>query len=171
MANKGKISSSSKGKGKSTVTIVTELVTPLVEQNGLMLWDVEFEKEGASWYLRVLIDKQDDAEHGITYDDCEKISRPLDKLLDELDPIEQAYFLEVGSPGIDRELKKPFHFECCMGQEVFIRLIRPTEDKKARDFIGILTSFEDNIVKINSEEKELEFKLTDCAVVRLNVDI
>lgn len=157
-----------KRKGGNTVAIVTELATPLIEENGLFLWDVEFEKEGASWYLRVLIDK----EGGISYDDCEKVSRPLDKLLDEVDPIEQAYYLEVGSPGIDRELKKPMHFEYCMGEEVTVKLIRPMETVgNEREFTGKLIGFEDNTIELQTTKETYKFKQADCAKIRLYVDL
>ena len=106
-----------KGKGgsdrskKSTVDIVTELAQPLADELGLFLWDVRFEKEGATWYLKVLIDK----DGGVTMEDCENFTRPFNKILDEADPISQSYVFECGSPGLGRELRKPIHFEVCIG--------------------------------------------------------
>ena len=88
---------------KSTVGIVAELVQPIVDQLGLQLWDVRFEKEGSVWYLRVFLDK----EEGINIDDCENVSRQLSPILDEVDPIPQSYTLEVSSPGIGRDLRRP----------------------------------------------------------------
>ena len=92
------------GKGGNTVKLVRELVQPIADEVGVSVWDVIFEKEGASWYLKVLIDRFDG---GLTMDDCEAVTRPLSKKLDEVDPIEVPYMLEVGSPGLGRALKKP----------------------------------------------------------------
>ena len=89
-------------KKTNTVEAVTELVKPIIEQMGLILWDVRFVKEGAGWYLRIFIDK----DSGVTIEDCENVTRAVDKPLDDLDPIEQNYCLEVSSPGIERELVK-----------------------------------------------------------------
>ena len=96
----------------NTVEVVTALAKPVVEQMGLQLWDVRFEKEGASWYLRIFIDK----EGGVTIDDCENLSRAMDQILDDADPISQSYYLEVSSPGIGRDLVRPWHFQRYLGQ-------------------------------------------------------
>ena len=90
-------------KGGNTVSKVAALAKPIAEELGLSLWDVRFVKEGAQYYLRIFIDK----EGGVSVDDCERMSRAIDKPLDELDPIEQSYILEVCSPGIERELSRP----------------------------------------------------------------
>ena len=111
----------SKGKGGSTVAAVTAIAQPIAERLGLRLWDVRFVKEGADWFLRVFIDK----DGGVGIDDCVAMSHALDKPLDEADPIEQSYCLEVSSPGTDRELTRPAHFEACLGERVRARLIRP----------------------------------------------
>ena len=92
---------------KTTVEKVRELAQPIADELGFFLWDVRFEKEGATWYLRVLIDK----DGGIDMDDCEAFTRPMNKVLDEADPISQSYVLECGSPGLGRELRRPEHFE------------------------------------------------------------
>ena len=94
-------------KEKNTEKKVLEIAEPIILEKGLELADLEFVKEGPNWYLRIYIDKQS----GVTIEDCETISRILEKKLDEKDPIEQAYILEVSSPGIDRPLKKPEHFQ------------------------------------------------------------
>ena len=122
---------SNRKKGGNTVAQVWELAKPLAEELGLTLWDVRFVKEGAQWYLRIFIDKED----GVGIDDCVAMSHAIDKPLDELDPISQAYCLEVCSPGIDRELVRPEHFEAFMGAPVRVRLIRPMEDG-TRSFWG-----------------------------------
>lgn len=102
-----------KKNGGNTVKIVTDLVKPIVDELGLILWDVRFEKEGSIWLLRVIIDKVG----GVSVDDCEAVSRPLDKLLDEVDPIDQSYCLEVASAGLERELTKSWHFDECIGKK------------------------------------------------------
>ena len=93
---------------------VTELAKPIVEQEGCSLWDVEYVREAGSWYLRIYIDKTG----GVDIDDCERISRRLDPVLDEADPIPDSYVFEVGSAGIERELKRPSDFEAFLGSEV-----------------------------------------------------
>lgn len=151
-------------KGGNTVSIVTDLVEPLVLQQGLILWDVRFEKEGSMWLLRIILEK----EGGITVDDCESISRPLDKLLDEVDPIEQSYCLEVASAGLERELTKQWHFDQCIGKEVLVKLIRPQDGE--RDFVGELKSFCDNTVNIENDNKAMAFNINDVAYVRLTIN-
>ena len=100
-----------KEKKKSTAAAVDELVRPEVEARGLKLWDVRFEKEGSLWYLRIFIDK----DGGVNINDCENVSRRVSDLLDEADPIEQSYILEVSSPGIERDLVKKEHFDAFAG--------------------------------------------------------
>ena len=133
-------------KGGNTVAQIEKLARPIVEDLDLYLWDVRFEKEGADWYLRIIIDSND----GISCDDCEAVSRPLSKLLDETDPIEQAYYLEVSSPGVERELRKPEHFEVCIGDTVRVKLIRPVNGE--REFIGELVKYQDNVLTIRQTE-------------------
>ena len=108
-------------KGKNTVTAVWEIVEPYAKELGLEIWDVRFLKEGASWYLRIFIDK----DGGVGIDDCVNLSHAIDKPLDESDPIEQAYYLEVSSPGIERDLVRPEHFEAYIGEKVKVKMIRP----------------------------------------------
>ena len=98
-------------------------------------------------------------------DDCEAMSRPLDKKLDEVDPIEQSYCLEVSSAGIERELTKDWHFETCKGQQIVVRLIRPYNG--VREFVGTLLKLEDATVYLSAEDGEYAFRLNDIAVVRL----
>ena len=102
---------SSKGKGGNTVAAVWALAEPLAQQLGLTLWDIRFVKEGASWYLRVFVEK----EGGVSVDDCVAMSHALDGPLDETDPIEQNYYLEVSSPGLERELTRDEHFQALLG--------------------------------------------------------
>ncbi len=110
---------------KNIATAVYELIGGPVEELGYILWDVEYVKEGANYYLRVTIDTE--KEGGIDILDCEKVHRMLDPLLDEADPIEGAYYLSVSSPGIERELRLPWHFGRCIGQTVELRLFSAIE--------------------------------------------
>lgn len=144
-----------------TSELVYNLAKPIADELGLNIWDVRFEKEGAMWVLLVVIDK----EGGISLDDCEAMSRPLDKKLDEVDPIEQSYCLEVSSAGIERELTKDWHFEACKGEKIVVRLIRPYEGE--REFIGELVKMEDSTVYILAEDGEYAFRLSDVATIRL----
>ena len=123
--------------------------------------DIEFVKEGPNWYLRVFADK----EGGISIDDCELISKELEKILDENDPIEQAYFLEISSPGIDRPLKKKADFIKCNGETVDIKLYRPVEGSK--EHTGKLVDYsDDGTVTIETEDKVISFEKKDIASVR-----
>jgi ribosome maturation factor RimP len=150
-----------KKNGGNTVKIVTELVKPIIDELGLILWDVRFEKEGSIWLLRVIIDKVG----GVSVDDCEAVSRPLDKKLDEVDPIDQSYCLEVASAGLERELTKPWHFEESIGKMVQLKLIRPYNGE--REFVGKLQKFENDAVSIECEDHNYTFLLNDVAYVKL----
>ena len=151
---------------KNTVGIVTDLVRPITDELGLDLWDVRFEKEGSVWYLRVFLDK----EEGVNIDDCENVSRRLSPILDEVDPIEQSYTLEVSSPGIGRDLRRPAHFEAFWGADIHVRLIRPVEGE--RDFIGQLVSYEDGkITLLLDEDLEMSVGLDETSFVRLYEEI
>ena len=142
---------------------VTELALPVVEEEGCSLWDVEYVREAGSWYLRVFIDK----EGGVGIDDCERISRRLDPILDEADPIPDSYVFEVGSAGAERELKRPRDFEQFMGSEVEVRLYRPVDGSK--HYTGTLTGYEDGAVTLTQGEKTLRFTKEQVAQVRLYV--
>lgn len=154
-----------KGEKKNTAAMVYDLAKPIAEKAGVDLWDVRFEKEGASWFLRVILDSPE----GITFTECENVSRPLSDLLDEKDLIEQSYYLEVSSPGLNRELKRPEHFQSCIGEEVMVRLIRPFEGK--RDFVGTLTEFDHGKFCVVCEEGEYTFSLQECSYIKLNDDL
>lgn len=127
------------------------------------LVDVEFVKEGPNWYLRVYVDK----ENGITIDDCESISRSLEKFLDEHDPIEQPYILEVSSPGLDRPLKTAGDFEKYTGSLVDVRLYKAFEARK--EFQGTLIGLSDGVVIIDEDGTELKFSQKDISSCRLSV--
>lgn len=125
-------------KGGSTVSQVWRLAQPIAQQLGLMLWDVRFLKEGAQWYLRIFIDK----EEGITIEDCEAMSRAVDKPLDEWDGIAQSYCLEVCSPGLERDLVRPEHFARFEGWPVKVKLIRALPSGQ-KELGGRLGAYED----------------------------
>ena len=121
-----------KKNSKGVVGAVARIAEPLVESLGYFLWDVEYVKEGADMYLRITID----SEEGITIEDCEKVHRAIDPLLDEADPIEEAYHLEISSPGIERELKNEMQIGACVDWDVEVRLYAPMDG--AKSFRGTL---------------------------------
>ena len=114
-----------------------EWLEPTINDLGYVLWDVEYVKEGAEWFLRFTID----SEEGIGIDDCEKVHMTISPMLDEADPIEGAYRLEVSSPGIERDLKTPFHYKACVGWDVELRLFTAFEGRKVIN--GILAAFDE----------------------------
>ncbi len=132
--------------GGTTVAKVWEIAEPIAESLGLKLWDIRFMKEGVSWFLRIFIDK----DGGVSIDDCENMSRKLDKPLDEADPIEQSYYLEVSSSGIERELRLDSHFEMCKGKKIKLKTIRPINDK--REFSSLLEDYYNGNVTIRLED-------------------
>ena len=132
---------------------VYDLIKDTVEAQGVTLWDVRFLKEGASWYLRVFIDK----EEGISIDDCSRVSHAIDPVIDEADPIDKSYYLEVCSPGLERELIRPEHFERFIGERVKIKFYKAVDSKK--EFIGILKQAGDLVVlEVDGEEMSFGFK-------------
>ena len=144
---------------------VTELARPVVEEEGCSLWDVEYVREAGSWYLRVYIDK----EGGVDIMDCERISRRLDPILDEADPIPDSYTFEVGSAGIERELKRPSDFEQFMGHEVELRLYQAVDGSKV--FVGELAAYENGDVTVNVGSNSMRFMKSQIALVKLHVSI
>ena len=148
--------------GAATVRIVEELVRPVVEDLGLRLWDVRFEKEGPDWYLRILIER----DTPLDTDTCEDVTRAIDPLLDEADPIEQSYYLEVGSPGLGRKLTRPEHYEALKGQKVRAKLIRPNADG-VRELSGILTGREGSTVTLETENGPVTFEVNAASGVQL----
>ncbi len=140
---------------------VEALAKPIVEEVGCELWAVEYVREAGTWYLRVFIDK----EGGVGIDDCEKISRALDPVLDEADPIPDSYVFEVGSAGAERELKRPSDFEKFLGSEVEVKLYQPYQNKKS--YIGKLEGYEDGDVTVDS----VTLKKSQIAQVKLHITI
>lgn len=140
---------------------VEALARPIIEDEGCELWSVEYVREAGSWYLRVFIDK----DGGVGIDDCEKISRRLDPILDEADPIPDSYVFEVGSAGAERELKRPSDFEKFMGSEVEVKLYQPYEGKKS--LVGKLEAYENGDITISS----VQLRKSQIAQVKLHISI
>ena len=151
-------------KVNNTEAKVLPLLAPIVEANGLELVDLEFVKEGVNWYLRVYIDK----EGGVTLDDCEVVSRTLEAKLDEKDPIEQAYILEVSSPGLDRPLKKEADFVKFQGEIIDVKLYKAVNGSK--QYQGKLLGLEIGLLSIDEDNGNVvTFEHKDAASVRLAV--
>ena len=136
------------------------LIKETVEAQGVNLWDVRFLKEGASWYLRVFIDKTE----GVSIDDCTNVSHAIDPIIDDADPIDVSYYLEVCSAGIERELTRQSHFEACIGKTVKIKLYKAIGGVK--EFTGVLKATADKVT-IETESGEYEFELKDISKARL----
>ena len=145
--------------------LTAELARPIVEQNGCTLWDVEYVKEAGSWFLRIYIDK----DGGVSINDCEAVSRPLSDALDEADPIEGSYTLEVSSAGTDRVLKKPEHFQQFLDADVEVRLYRARDGRK--ELVGKLKGYDDGDVTLEAAGETLVLEKKDVAQVRLYVTV
>lgn len=154
-----------KSKGGATVAKVWALCQPIVEGLGLTLWDVRYVKEGADWFLRVYIDK----DGGVGIDDCEAVSRAIDEPLDKLDPISNAYCLEVCSPGLERELARDEHFLKYIGADVKIKMTRPIEGV-GREFDGVLEGYENGTAKISDHggNNHIEINTKDTVWIKLD---
>lgn len=147
------------------------LVKDEAESQNLDIWDVRFEKEGAGWYLRIFIEK----EGGVGIDDCENFTRPVNKLLDEADPIQQSYILEIGSPGLERELVRESHFEASIGMPVRVRAIRDFNGEK--EIVGLLGGYDREKITLafpgeteDEEEAYSELALSDIAYIKIYED-
>ena len=147
----------------NTAEKVREIVLPVCQEMELNLWDVTFEKEGADWFLRIFIDK----DGGVSIDDCVDLTHAINKPLDEADPIEQAYFLEVSSPGVERDLVRDEHFSAYIGEKIKVKMIRPVEGK--REFSGILESYEDGNVTLRcDDESGITFTKKEASWIKLD---
>ncbi len=150
------------GKKQSTASVCEELARPLLEELGLSLWDVRYEKEGSMWFLRYFIDKAG----GVNIEDCEKFSRAVEAILDKADPVDGSYTLEVSSPGIERELSRTWHFEAVLGKEIYVKLIRPVEGE--REFYGKLCDVQgDTLTMMLQEDIQMQLSKAEAAVIRL----
>ena len=147
---------------------ITELVAsfaqPVVEQHGCSLWDVEYVREGSERFLRLYIEK----EGGVDISDCEAISRAVDPILDEKDPIAECYHFEVCSAGLERALKRPSDFERFMNSPITVKLYRPHNGLK--EFPGVLRGYEDGRVTVECGKETITFEKSQVALVRLRVE-
>lgn len=141
-----------------------ELLTPIAKAGGVSVYDVEYVKEGSDMYLRAYIDK----EGGVTIDDCEAVSRALNVKLDEEDYIDEAYILEVSSPGLGRKLSKERHFLNSLGQEVELKCYKPVDGCK--EFTGILTGYDNGVITIDTEGGIKSLSKDEVSSVRLTFD-
>jgi ribosome maturation factor RimP len=148
---------------KDVETTIESLVLPITDALNFECVDVEYIREVGTWYMRVYIDK----EGGITVEDCEKVSRALDVKLDEIDPIEDAYILEVSSPGLDRQLKKDKDFDRSIGKLVELKFYKVLNGEK--EYSGNLISYTNEEVIIGNEKENITFNRKDIAMIRLAV--
>ena len=152
-------------KRETYETRTEELITPILDLMNFELVDVEYVKEGGTWYLRAYIDK----EGGITVNDCEAVAREMNEILDREDFVEDSYVFEVSSPGLGRPLKKEKDYIRSMGKEVEIRTYRAINREK--EFYGILSAYDENTVTIKTEDgTEMTFEKSDIALIRLAFD-
>jgi len=143
---------------------VAAFAKPVVESFGCQLWDVEYVREGSERFLRVYIDK----EGGIDIEDCEKIHRAMDPILDEKDPIAESYHFEVCSAGLERALKRPSDFMQFMGSPITVKLYRPRNGLK--EIPGVLKAYEEGRVTVEAGKETITFEKSEVALVRLRVE-
>jgi len=143
---------------------VTQFAQPIVEENGCTLWDVEYVREGSERYLRLYIDKVG----GVDIDDCERVHRAVDPILDEKDPIAESYHFEVCSAGLERTLKRPGDFQQFMNSPILVKLYRPRNGLK--EIPGILRGYEDGRITVEAGKETITFEKSEVALVRLRVE-
>ena len=144
--------------------LVASFAEPIVKQHGCELWDVEYVREGSEYFLRLYLDK----EGGVDINDCEAVSRAMDPILDEKDPIQGSYHFEVCSAGLERTLKRPADFERFMGETITVKLYRPRNGLK--EIPCILRGYEDGRVTVEAGKETITFEKSEVALVRLRVE-
>ena len=144
--------------------VVAKLAEPVVTAHGCELWDVEYVREGSDYFLRLYLDK----EGGVDITDCEAISRAMDPILDEADPIATSYIFEVCSAGLERALKRPSDFERFMGSAITVKLYRPRNGLK--EIPCTLTGYDNGKVTVLSGKETITFEKSEVALVRLRVE-
>ena len=149
---------------KKVTEIVAELAAPVAAEFGCELWDTEYVREAGQWFLRLYLDK----DGGVDILDCEAISRTVSDLLDEADPIESSYVFEVGSAGLERQLKRPSDFQQFMGSPVLVKTYQPKDGRK--EFAGTLAGYEDGAVLLDMGGETVRFEKNETALVRLRVE-
>lgn len=145
---------------KSIKETVREAILPTVEELGYRIWDITYTKIGADYHLEITID----SDNGIEISDCEKVHRAIDPILDEVDPIEGFYYLEVSSPGVERELRTDEHIAASLGEKVEIKLFAPKDGIKSA--VGILESYEDGVITVTAEDSSLSFKKEEVSKIK-----
>ena len=145
---------------KNIVVEVSELALPIAKELGYEIWDIEFEKVGAEYHLTITID----SENGIGIEDCEKMSRAIDPVLDEHDPIGEEYHLDVSSPGIGRVIKNDTHLSKCIGETVIAKLYAPIDGQKA--IVGELVSFDSESITVKGES---EIQIPRKSIAKMNI--
>ena len=143
---------------------VAQFAEPVVRAHGCTLWDVEYVREGGEWFLRLYIDK----DGGVDISDCEAVSRAVDPILDEKDPIPDSYNFEVCSAGLERQLKRPSDFEQFMGSAVTVKLFKAVNG--AKEYAGTLTGYNDGAVTIEAAGTTYTFQKNEVAQVRLRIE-
>ena len=144
--------------------IVAKLAEPVVQAHGCQLWDVEYVREGDQRFLRIFLDK----ETGVDINDCEAISRAMDPLLDDADPIAESYHFEVCSAGLERTLKRPGDFERFLGSAITVKLYRPRNGLK--EIPCVLTGYDNGKVTVTAGKETITFEKSEVALVRLRVE-
>ena len=144
--------------------LVASFAKPIVEQHGCELWDVEYVREGSDYFLRLYLDK----EGGVDINDCEAISRAVDPILDEKDPIQGSYHFEVCSAGLERALKRPSDFERFMGSAITVKLYRPRNGLK--EIPAVLKSYDEGKITVEAGKETITFEKSEVALVRLRVE-
>ena len=144
--------------------LVAQFAQPIVESHGCSLWDVEYVREGSERFLRIYLDK----EGGVDINDCEAVSRAMDPILDEADPIPESYHFEVCSAGLERALKRPGDFERFMGSPITVKLYRPRNGLK--EIPGVLRGYEEGRVTVEAGKETVTFEKSEVALVRLRVE-
>ena len=144
--------------------LVTKLAEPVVQAHGCELWDVEYVREGSDYFLRLYLDK----EGGVDITDCEAISRAMDPILDEADPIATSYIFEVCSAGLERALKRPGDFTRFMGSPITVKLYRPRNGLK--EIPCVLRGYEEGRVTVEAGKETITFEKSEVALVRLRVE-
>lgn len=144
---------------------VEDLLKPIIQNLGYILYDVQYIKEGKDFYLRITIDKPE----GISIEDCETVNGAINEPLDEIECIKESYFLEVSSPGLERVLRKEWHFEKQIGNKIQIKLFKSIEKKKELE--GILKSFNDEYLELEIEDKIMEIERKNVAMAKTVCDV
>ncbi|MGF7088271.1 ribosome maturation factor RimP [Kroppenstedtia sanguinis] len=147
---------------RKVTEVVEEMAQPILAEEGLELYDTEYTKEGKNWILRVYIDRPDGK---VDLDDCSRVSERLGEALDREDPLTGQYYLEVSSPGAERPLKKPTHFEAAVGKRIFLNTFEPIDGRKK--FEGVLTRYSPESLTVETEEDTAEIPMEKVAKARL----